>query len=65
VVAPLELGADSEADDITELIKSNKLPTTIEFTQESSSKIFGAGIDKQVSSAARGRRRQGCVACSG
>jgi hypothetical protein len=48
VVAPLELGADAEADDITELIKANKLPTVIEFTSESSSKIFGAGIDKQV-----------------
>ena len=48
MVASLELGEDSEADDITELIKANKVPTTIEFTTESSSKIFGAGIDKQV-----------------
>ncbi len=48
VAATLELTDDSEEADIKDLVKANKLPTTIEFTQESSSKIFGAGIDKQV-----------------
>ncbi|KAI8470781.1 MAG: protein disulfide isomerase 1 [Monoraphidium minutum] len=33
---------------ITELLKANKLPPTVEFNDKNSGKIFGAGIEKQL-----------------
>lgn len=38
----------SEEDEIQEFVTAEKMPITIEFTQESSEKIFNSGISKQV-----------------
>jgi hypothetical protein len=42
------LKGDVTKESIEELLKSEKLPAVIEFTDKNSQKIFSAGIEKQV-----------------
>lgn len=35
-------------DSVTELLKAEKLPPTIEFNDKNSQKIFNSGVEKQV-----------------
>lgn len=44
----MPLKGDVTKESIEELLKSEKLPTIIEFTDKNSQKIFSAGIEKQV-----------------
>ncbi len=47
----MPLAGKFTADAIAELLAAEKMPPTIEFSQEESQKIFGSGIDQQVCTA--------------
>lgn len=44
----MPLKGEVTKDSIEELLKAEKLPAVIEFTDKNSQKIFSAGIEKQV-----------------
>ena len=44
----MPLKGDVTKESIEELLKSEKLPAVIEFTDKNSQKIFSAGIERQV-----------------
>lgn len=46
--AAVPLKGDVTKESIEELLKSEKLPAVIEFTDKNSQKIFSAGIERQV-----------------
>lgn len=46
--ATVPLKGDVTKESIEELLKSEKLPAVIDFTDKNSQKIFSAGIEKQV-----------------
>jgi hypothetical protein len=46
--AAVPLKGDVTQESIEELLKAEKLPTVIEFTDKNSQKIFSAGIERQV-----------------
>jgi hypothetical protein len=48
--ASVPLKGDVTKESIEELLKAEKLPAVIEFTDKNSQKIFSAGIEKQVGS---------------
>jgi len=46
--ATVPLKGDVTKESIEELLKAEKLPAVIDFTDKNSQKIFSAGIEKQV-----------------
>jgi protein disulfide-isomerase A1 len=52
--ASVPLKGDVTKESIEELLKSEKLPAVIEFTDKNSQKIFSAGIEKQLLLVAKG-----------
>jgi hypothetical protein len=51
--AAVPLKGEVTKESIEELLKAEKLPTVIEFTDKNSQKIFSAGIERQVGDPAR------------